>query len=276
MVNWADILQAMILKGFYSTLKGLIVGLYKTRAIVLRSINLSETDKLITFLTEHYGKIKCAAKSARKFKSRFGAALEPLSCIQIIYFGKENQGIFRLNNCDIIQSFQGVREDLSKIYTALYFTELVDSMVAEGQRSKELFIFLLEAIDAIKAGLNLYTLCRLFELRIMALTGYGPRLDLCAVCKKTPEGGEVGYSFNKNSVLCLKCGKQYRPEIWLKSGAFNYVRKLANMGITQSERLKIPKFLEKEVEFLTHRILQNQLGQETKTYPFIKKMAESI
>ena len=106
------------------------MGLYKTRAIVLKSIKLSETDKLVTFMTERYGKIKCAAKAARRPKNRFGAALEPLSFIQLIYFGKEHQDIFQLNHCDIIQSFQGIREDLSKIYTALYFNELADSMIA--------------------------------------------------------------------------------------------------------------------------------------------------
>ncbi len=252
------------------------MGLFSTRAIVLKSIKLSETDKLVTFLTERFGKIKCAAKAARKPKSRFGAALEPLSCIQLIYFGKEHQDIFRLNHCDIIQSFQGVREDLSKIYTAIYFNELVDSMVAEGQHGKDLFIFLLDAIEGLQGALSVHTLCRLFEIRIMVLTGYGPRLDLCAVCKQPPEGPYIGYSFHKNSIICPNCGKYQRPELWAKAGTFSYLRKLANISVAQSERLKIPKHLEKELETLTHRMVQVQLGREPKTYPFIKKMAESF
>ena len=91
-------------------------------------------------------------------KSRFGAALEPLSYIQLIYFGKEHQNIFRVNHCDILRSFQGVREDPNKVYTALYFNELVDSIIAEGQQGKELFSLLLEAIEGIRAGFSVYTL----------------------------------------------------------------------------------------------------------------------
>ena len=32
------------------------MGLYNSPAIVLRSINLSETDKLVTFMTHRFGK----------------------------------------------------------------------------------------------------------------------------------------------------------------------------------------------------------------------------
>ena len=47
------------------------MALYKTRALVIKSINLSESDRLVTFMTENQGKIKCVAKGARKVKNRF-------------------------------------------------------------------------------------------------------------------------------------------------------------------------------------------------------------
>ena len=56
--------------------------LFKSEAVVLRSINLSETDKLVTFMTDKFGKIKCVAKAARKIKNRsneFSSGLARLS-----------------------------------------------------------------------------------------------------------------------------------------------------------------------------------------------------
>ena len=82
--------------------------LYRTQAVVLKSMKLSEKDKLVTFLTETHGKVKCVAKAARRLKSRFGASLEPMSHVSLIYFGKEHQDLYRLNQCDIIQSFQDI------------------------------------------------------------------------------------------------------------------------------------------------------------------------
>ena len=93
--------------------------LHKSEAIVLRSINLSEADKLVTFMTKQFGRVKCVAKSARKIKNRFGAALEPMSHIRLIYFGKENQTLYRLNHSDIIHSFQPIREDFQKMKTRI-------------------------------------------------------------------------------------------------------------------------------------------------------------
>tara|TARA_B100000686_G_C16802828_1_gene987394 strand:- start:4426 stop:5178 length:753 start_codon:yes stop_codon:yes gene_type:complete len=248
------------------------MALYNTRAIVLRTIKLSETDKLVTFLTERHGKIKCAAKSARRIKSRFGAALEPLSYTHIIYFGKEYQDIYRLNNCDIIHSFQSIRENLAKLFTALYFNELVDLLFADGQNPRGFFQFLLESLAGIQKGLNMDTLCRLYEIRIMTYTGYAPRLDQCALCKNYPNGQELGYSFSRNGIVCQKCNNSKSSEIKIKAGTLNYVRKLAKIGIYQSERLKIPSFMRNEVELLTHRLIQYQLGREPKSYPFIKKI----
>ena len=46
----------------------------KTRGIVLRTMRMGETSRLVTLYTEDYGKLKVTAKGARKPKSKFGAA----------------------------------------------------------------------------------------------------------------------------------------------------------------------------------------------------------
>ena len=70
------------------------MALHRTRGIVLKSINLSDSDRLVTFLTKSHGKVKCVAKGARKVKNRFWGSLEPMSLIHLIYFGKENQNFY--------------------------------------------------------------------------------------------------------------------------------------------------------------------------------------
>ncbi|MFQ5672538.1 MAG: DNA repair protein RecO [Nitrospinales bacterium] len=251
------------------------MGLYNTKAIVLRVINLAEKDKLITLLTEDHGKIKCAAKGARNIKSKFGAALEPMSFIQMIYFGKENQGIYRLNHCDILESFQSVREDIDKIYTAIYFNELVDAMAAEGDRDTKLFCFLLNALRELKSRPVPETLCPLFEMRIMALSGYMPRLNQCVVCRTIPDGEWIDFSFKKSGVACRNCAPKTRPNLRIQAGTLNYLRKMLSIDVNRSQRLKIPKNLEKEIESLTHKLVSQYVGREMKSYPFIRKMAVS-
>ena len=49
-------------------------GLYKTRAVVLNSFDYGESDRIVAFYTEDFGKIKGMAKGARRSRKRFGVA----------------------------------------------------------------------------------------------------------------------------------------------------------------------------------------------------------
>ena len=71
-----------------------------------------------------------------------------------IYFGKENQTLYRLNHSDIIESFQSIRDDFDKLYTGIYFNELTDVMVSEGHRELKMFHLLLESLESLAQGQN--------------------------------------------------------------------------------------------------------------------------
>lgn len=247
--------------------------LYKTRAIVLKNMNLFETDRLVTLMTEDRGKIKGVAKAARKIKSRFGAGLEPMSQIHVVYFGKENQDLYRLNQCDIIESFQCVREDDRKLYTGIYFMELADAMLREAHAEREMYSLVLETLRALKGNSQIETLCRLFEMQMISISGYKPILNHCTVCNKFPQSKWIGFSYNNHGIICGNCANLDKIEIKFRAGTLEYLKKLLTLEPRQSGRLKFPKGSEEEIERFSHRLVQIQLGREPKSYQFIKKMA---
>ncbi|MEK9630127.1 MAG: DNA repair protein RecO [Nitrospinota bacterium] len=248
------------------------MALYRTRAIVLKSINLSDSDRLITFLAENHGKVKCVAKGARKVKNRFWGSLEPMSLIQLIYFGKENQNLYRLNQADIIESFQSIREDFGKLYKGVYFLELIDSMILEGHQDKRIFNLLKQTLSALKQQTELDSLIRLFEIRLLSLSGYKPQLDQCVVCKKVSENGTFKFNYIQNGIICYECAKRVSTDIQFSTGTRNYIKKLLEVEISSCGRIKIPKNQVEEVEKVTHRLVLSHLGREPKSYRFIKKM----
>ncbi len=249
------------------------MGLYRTNAIVLRSIKLSETDKLVTFMSEQFGKVKCVARGARKIKSRFAGSLEPMTHVYLIYFGKENQQLFSLNNADIIESFHQLREDFQKLYTGVYLNELVDAMTVEMQEDKQIFQLLLDSLNALQNQSGFETLCRMFEIRLLSVSGHRPELNHCAVCKTAKVNGWVGFSYARRGIVCGHCMKQTGTEIKFTTGTLNYLRKLLTLDINCSGRLKFPKGMDEEIEKITHRLILSHVGRELKSYPFIKNMA---
>ncbi len=213
------------------------------------------------------------AKAARRIKSRYGASLEPMSHLSLIYFGKENQSLYKVSQCDIVQSFQSVRENHDKFYTGIYFLELVDSLTAEAHSEPAIFDLLVEGLKQVQVQEDLGTLCRFFEMRIISLAGYKPRLNQCIQCRKEPESRQVGYSFSKQGIVCSNCMDDVGFETRINNGTLRYLKKLMSLDIQRTERLKIPKGTEDEIESITHRLILARLGRELKSYPFIKKMA---
>jgi DNA repair protein RecO (recombination protein O) len=249
------------------------MALYKTRAVVIKSMNLSEYDRLVTFMTEKHGKVRCVAKGARKAKNQFWGTLEPMSLINLIYFGREHQSLFRLNHSDIIESFHTIRDDFDKLYTGVYFLDLIDVMVLEGHWDPKIFSLLYQVLAALNQQRELEPLLRLFEIRLLALSGYKPQLEHCVFCRKIPEKDLIPFSYAHNGILCDSCSKIGKFDIQFSIGTRNYIKKLLNVEVKTCERLKFQKSKTEEIENLTHRLVLSHLGRELKSYPFIKYMA---
>ncbi len=250
--------------------------LYRTRAVVLKVHYLSDTDKLVTFFTERFGKVKAVAKGARRIKSRYGASLEPLTLVSLIYFGKEHQDLFRVNQCDIVAFHQDIRDSLDTCLHALYFIELLDSLTAEGQTDPNLFTFINNMFLALLPKQNLSLLCRIFEMRILSLSGYKPRLEQCVQCNQIPRSHAVGFSYNNQGIYCARCLDQNPTEIRIQLGTLQYLKKLLTLDLNNWARLKLPKDTEQEMEQFTHRLVLSRLGRELKSYPLLKQMIHSV
>jgi len=80
------------------------MGLVETEALILRTYNLAEADKIVVCLTRNAGLIRAVARGSRRIKNRFGAALEPFTLLNVAYYQKENQELVSLRQVEIVQS----------------------------------------------------------------------------------------------------------------------------------------------------------------------------
>jgi DNA repair protein RecO (recombination protein O) len=71
--------------------------LYKTDALILRTYKLGEADRIVVFLTRDRGKKRGVASGARRPKSRFSGALEPLTRVGVSYYEREQRDLVRLS-----------------------------------------------------------------------------------------------------------------------------------------------------------------------------------
>ena len=78
--------------------------LYSADALILRTYKLGEADRIVVFLTRDRGKKRGVAKGARRTKSNFAGALEPLTHARVAYFEKERRELVSLNYSEASRS----------------------------------------------------------------------------------------------------------------------------------------------------------------------------
>jgi len=248
--------------------------LFKTNAIVIRSLNYSESDKIVTFFTKDFGKLKGIAKGARRSKKRFQNALSLFSHLRLIFFDKEGLGLVRAESCDILHSFPRIREDLRKILYGNYYLELVNEMAEEREASREAFELLLCFL------LNLETMApqeeqlRLFEIRMLSLFGYRPNMTRCGLCKK---GGEdlqeipsVFFSLEKGVLVCERCSRAWNNLIPLSLGTARLIEKISQVELTKVERMRFTSQGLCESREILPKFISYQLGKELKSLKALK------
>src|SRR5437660_9266576 len=122
------------------------MGLYRDQGVVLRTIRLGESDRIVTLVTQTHGKVRAVAKGVRKTKSRFGGRLEPLSHVALLlYEGREHDIV---TQADTLESFRAVREDLHRLTRAHALLEAADQVAQERQANVRLYQMLLGALRA--------------------------------------------------------------------------------------------------------------------------------
>ena len=190
---------------------------YVTRGLVLRETLTKESDKILTVLTADLGKIPVIAKGARSRRSKYAAAAELLAYSEMT-LSQKGEGYY-LTEGSTIELFNGLRTDFEKLALASYFAELTEAVSVEG--TDEILPLLLNALYALSAlGKDPALVKVAFSWRLMAMAGFEPLCDGCAVCGKQ-EPDKPMLDVVQGVVHCAACRTQGGLSLPLTQGALS-------------------------------------------------------
>ncbi len=191
--------------------------LYRDHGIVLRTHKLGEADRIVTFVTEHRGKVRAVAKGVRKTKSRFGARLEAPSHVALqLYEGRELDIVTQAESVD---HFRDVRTDLDRLARAVTMLEAADQLSLEREPNPRLYRMLLGALRSLAAR-DSPLVPAAFFWRVLALEGFEPVVDACVTCGTTED--LVAFDLSEGGVLC----RADRRGQALSPGALDLMRRI--------------------------------------------------
>lgn len=246
-----------------------MIKLYNVEALIIRSRDYGEADKILTLYTKEYGKIQAIAKGVRKPVSRLRGGVQMFAHSRLLlYRGKTLDTVSQSEN---IEAFGGLQNDLNKLVYASYLMELLESAVPDREPNERLFLTTLLSLGLL-LGDDPELVCRMYEIRLLYLLGYCPYLSNCMNCHQELGTGTFFLCPETGGIVCQSCAKDTVKKVRASSGTILTLEKLLTIDPRQLFRLKISKVMREELEIALGIYLEYHLERAVKAKKVLKSL----
>ncbi|GAW93429.1 DNA repair protein RecO [Calderihabitans maritimus] len=240
--------------------------LYKAEGVVIRGRDYGEADRIITLYSRQHGKVDAIAKGVRKPKSRMRGGVQLFTFSSFLLY--PGRTLDTVTQCEIIEPFTLLREDLTRFAYASYLVELVNSLVPERDANEKLFFLLLASLHLLTRE-DPEVSVRFFEIRLLSLLGYRPQLQNCVQCGKFVPDKSIKFSVRLGGVLCRDCSPEDKSAFSISKGALTVLDQLTKIDPRRIGRLKISVPMRQELERMLCEYILYRAERQLKSLDFI-------
>ena len=256
----------------------------KTQAIVIRTFPFQEFHKIITFYTPDFGKVKAVAYGVKSPKSRLGGSLELLNHGTLLFQHRENRELQNITDFNLIDGFDAMRSDFTRITYGCYFAELVGSIASEGIASPEIFSLLYTAYQFLAHADDVPLLARGFEIKFLDCAGYGPELSRCVHCGSVVTDAfpveedapinriGIAFSVRYGGVLCGNCENRDGAAFTIAPGSCELLKMLRKSEWERFNRIRASTRNHQELKRLLGHFIEHHTERKLKSLIFIENV----
>ena len=256
--------------------------LTQTDGLVVNSTDSGESDKLLTLITERYGKMFVYARGGRRLNSKFMAASLKFTFGDFVMDKTDKLNI--LHEAAPKRSFFGLQKDITSLCLADYICEVLADTTMENEPSGKALPLALNCLYALsEKGYPPQDVKTVFELRMTEALGLNPDLSCCCRCGRSDR--EWYYLDVMNGeLICHDCGVPSDDDrtreltgtariMILMSSAEVYAADRV-IGADKSKMFSLPndKALRRKLGEMSEKYLINHLEHNYKTLDFYKEM----
>jgi len=204
----------------------------RSHALVLRSVDVFETSRVLTLFTRDLGKVSALAKGARRLRSPFASGLDLLSVCDIVLLHKASDALDLLTEAVLVERHEAFRRDLAALYAGYYVAELLHDLTDHHDPHPRLFDAARVTLRHLGDPLLRSRRVLRFELACLRELGHMPALEACVHCGEVvdTEGDSVAFGLATGGVLCPGC-RPGQPHVATLSGkTIGTLRRLSEPG----------------------------------------------
>jgi DNA repair protein RecO (recombination protein O) len=244
---------------------------HKAEAIVLRTLDYGDADRIVTFLTDGQGKVRGIAKGARRSRKRFANALEPFSRVRILFTRRSRDSLALIESSEPVDHHESLRGDLEKTLLASCVVDLADHFSVEGRQNDPLFALVRDFLHLLDRDPALTEdHLRFFEVRLLKAAGFDPVLDRCTACQCEADSGVWHFDPRHGGIRCGACGTDDPDSVPVSAGALKTLLLGKDADLERLARIAFTRRTAEECRTLTARFIRHLLGREPKSLQVLK------
>lgn len=176
----------------------------EVKGLVLRTVDVSESDRMLTLYTEEMGLVSAYARGSRSLKSRKMSSTQQFCYASFMLCERSDK--YWIGEAMLIESFFGIRDTLPGLALAGYIAEVL-SDVGTAEPERDLLRLALNSLYAIANGkAELWKIKAAFEARTASVIGFMPDVLACQACGEG--GGEFFFDIMAGAIECRDCHKK--------------------------------------------------------------------
>lgn len=240
----------------------------QSTAIVLRTIEFSETSLIVTLLTREFGRVSAIAKGARRPKGPFEGSLDLLAVCRVVVIKKNSDTLDLLTEAKLHRRFRGGEKSLERLYGGYYIAEMLRLLTDDHDPHPDVYDLTIRILQQIDGNGDVASSLAYFDAQVLRLLGHAPGTDRCTDC-----GGEVALSIRTTfgleagGVVCANCRSRQRQTISVRQSVIDEIKRLQSPEIDFPTI--VPSGLYGELRAILNRYIQTVVGSVPRMQPFL-------
>jgi len=241
------------------------MSIKESEALVIKSFNLSEADRIVVFFTREYGLVRGVAKGAKRLHSKFGSTLEPFSTVNLTFFQKEDRELVSIQQVELERSRFEIASDPVFLETYSYIGDLLTGFALPHDADERLYRMISACLSAPSGEAELAAIRLYFELWLLRLSGLLPNWTDCESCSREISLAEPAHLLTDFRLRCNTCKKgqlltMVSPE---ELGIFQNVQRMPPADFIEYAGTKAEAV--KTISGVMKRLIAQALGREVAT-----------
>ncbi len=230
---------------------------------------VAEYHKGLVILSPDLGIFHATAFGACKGKSKLSGVSETFVEGRMFLYHDPVKDRYKVSEIAASRPHHGLRDNLDRYYTALFWTELIMKSFAGGEEFHALFRFFSKSLRVLETADDTAGILVQFVWRYLGLTGFQPDIGTCAECGRDIERGEALY-LQDGQFVCRDCAGRrgpvesqpgsYRPPV-LSPAACRYLLHSSSLPLEKTSGVRMEKSDEDALKRLLFIYIEDIIGR---------------